>query len=88
MRTKGDEMDWIALGEFLVFRVIGPLLTGFVLSYLLHTLAGVAANLAGRGDMDKVANWAGTYMLIVFQLKDYLFIWALGVIVFMLIGLV
>lgn len=81
-------MDWLELGLFLVTRIVGPLVVGFVLSYLIHNFIGVVANWAAKEDMEKVAKWAGMYMLIVFQLKDYLFIWALGVIVFMLIGLI
>lgn len=81
-------MNWITLGEFLVFRVIGPLVVGFVVSYAIHWGVGEIANATSNGDREHVANWAKVYIRVVFQLKDYLFVWALGIIVFMALGLV
>lgn len=66
--------------------IVGPLLIGLVLVYLLHVSAGWLANKTANGSDQKLQQNARTYIEIVTKLRDTLFIWAVGVIVFMAIG--
>lgn len=85
-------MDILAIGkEILVFaglRVVGPYVVGIVATFILHYGIGTVLVFGSRDDDDLLEEWKKGYLQSMFKLKDLIFIWALGVIVFMLIGLV
>lgn len=77
----------MTLGEFLFFRIFGPAIFGFVILWIVHWITGAIANIATKGDEDDLFVWKAEYLYVFFVMKDVMFAWAVGVVLFMLAGL-
>jgi uncharacterized membrane protein len=80
---RGDEMTIL---EALGVRVVGPFLLGLVIVFAMHDLAGRIALRRAKGNDKKLERSAEAYMEIINRLRDTLFVWSVGLIVFMALG--
>jgi len=74
--------------DFLMTRILAPGVVGSIIFMILHWTVGLIANLNADEDEDKLSKWKYYYMVSVWRAKDILFAWALGIIVFMLMGII
>jgi len=74
--------------DFLTIRILAPGIVGSIIFMILHWTVGLIANLNADENEDKLSKWKYYYMVSVWRAKDILFAWALGIIVFMLMGII
>lgn len=73
---------------FVGLRVVGPYLVGIITVLVFHYGTGAVLIFASGEDDDKLDEWKKGYLVTMFKVKDLIFVWALGIVVFMLIGLI
>jgi len=76
------------LVEVIVIRIIAPFVIGYGLFWMIHWTMGLIANIEAVDDEIRLSKWKYYYMIGIIKSKELLWPWALGVIVFMLIGII
>lgn len=67
---------------------VGPIVVGWVIFWISHQLIGVIAQLVAGDDERKMEDIKMIYIFRVTVLKDYTWAWAIGMILFLIIGIV
>jgi hypothetical protein len=67
---------------------IGPVVVGQVLYWVVHQLIGVVAQIVAGPDDEKMEDIKMRYIFRVTVLKEYTWAWAIGMILFLIIGIV
>jgi hypothetical protein len=81
-------MNIANFADALLYRILGPFIVGYFLFVIIHWTMGLVANVEADGDEIRLSKWKYYYLVSVYRMKDALWPWALGVIIFMLIGLI